>query len=176
MGPAGPIGERGAPGMLAAVEVWTDCVHYDGQIRTHEGATYQAVRDTAKAPPHKDWRCIAAAGQKGSDGRSLKVIGTYDPKADYRELNVVALNGASFVARRDKPGSCPGDDWQLIASQGKRGEPGPRGAKGDPGPAVTALSISGEAMLVITNADGSSVRSTFIRFSNRCSALRLDDV
>jgi hypothetical protein len=36
-------------------------------------------------------------------------------------------------------------------------KPGPRGAKGDPGPAVTALSISGEAMLVITNADGSSV-------------------
>ena len=49
---------------------------------------------------------------------------------------VVALDGASFIARKDDAGNCPGEDWQLIAKQGRKGsdgDPGPRGAAGQKG-------------------------------------------
>ena len=73
--------------------------------------------------------------------------GTFDETADYRRLDVVALNGGSFVALKDAPGPCPGPGWQLLASQGKRGvagargERGDRGSKGDPG--LSGVTISG---------------------------------
>jgi hypothetical protein len=66
---------------------------------------------------------------------SLNVKGTYDPSIEYHALDIVALNGGSFVARRDAPGPCPGDDWQLLASAGKRGARGERGVQGFAGPA-----------------------------------------
>ena len=43
------------------------------------------------------------------------------------QTDVVALNGGSFVALKDKPGPCPGSGWQLVASQGKRGVAGEKG-------------------------------------------------
>jgi hypothetical protein len=48
-------------------------------------------------------------------------------------MNIVALNGSSFLARVDDPGPCPGEGWQLIASAGKQGKPGPKGDPGEPG-------------------------------------------
>jgi hypothetical protein len=65
--------------------------------------------------------------------RSLEVAGTYNPTVKYRALDVVALNGASFCARVDNPGPCPGDNWQLIAAQGKKGAPGRDGTDGKAG-------------------------------------------
>jgi hypothetical protein len=65
--------------------------------------------------------------------RSLSVVGTYSGDRRYRQLDVVALNGASFAAKRDDPGPCPGDDWQLIAAQGKKGQPGADGRNGRDG-------------------------------------------
>ena len=47
-----------------------------------------------------------------------------------KALDIVALNGGSFIAKRYNPGPCPGDGWQLIASQGKRGDKGERGLQG----------------------------------------------
>ena len=60
--------------------------------------------------------------------------GTFDQTASYRRLDVVALNGGSFVALKDKPGPCPGSGWQLLVSQGKRGAAGEKGERGPPGP------------------------------------------
>jgi hypothetical protein len=65
--------------------------------------------------------------------RSLTVAGTYNATVRYRALDTVALNGASFAARVDDPGPCPGDDWQMIASQGKKGQPGRDGVDGRAG-------------------------------------------
>lgn len=164
-GREGKRGEAGPVGAIAGVEEWTDRVQYEGVVRTFAGATFQAVRDTAKPPPHADWHCLAAAGHNGKDGRSLQVRQTYDPsKTDYQELQIVALNGGSFVARRDNPGPCPGEGWQLIASQGKRGDKGERGErgikgdKGDPGLPVVKMAVDGEGLLTLTNADGSTVQ------------------
>jgi hypothetical protein len=109
-------------------------VHYEADVVTHDGAAYQATRDTGNAPPHEDWICLARSGE---DGSSVKIAGTYDEAATYAKLVVVALNGSSFISRIDNPGKCPGADWQLIASHGKpgiKGSPGERGPAGPMGP------------------------------------------
>jgi hypothetical protein len=108
-------------------------VHYQGDIVIHDGSLYQAVRDTGRDIPHADWICLARAGR---DALSPNVRGTYDTHETYQRLDIVALDGASFIARRVDPGLCPGDGWQVIAAHGARGEKGshgPRGEKGDPG-------------------------------------------
>lgn len=158
--PAEP-GKDGDPGKLPIVRAWTDDVTYEGDVRTHNGATWQALKDTAKEPPHADWTCLAAAGSNGADGRSFKIRDTYVEGADYRELDVVVLDGGSFAAKRDDPGPCPGDGWKMIARQGKPGRPGDPGKKGDPGPVVTASlrggSIDDGGILTLLNADGTEV-------------------
>jgi hypothetical protein len=58
------------------------------------------------------------------------VRGTYDGNEKYKHLDVVMVNGSSFVALKDNPGLCPGDDWQLLASRGSRGHHGPEGQRG----------------------------------------------
>jgi hypothetical protein len=131
-GPAGPRGEQGPSGKLPLVKVWVpETVHYEGEVVAYDGGTFQAKRDTGQPPSHAHWVCLASAGR---DGKSMTVRGTFNETADYRRLDVVALNGGSFVALKDKPGPCPGPGWQLIASQGKRGVAGERGERGPPGP------------------------------------------
>jgi hypothetical protein len=46
-----------------------------------------------------------------------KIRGTWTPQAKYSVNDLVAKEGGSFVARKNDPGPCPGDDWQLIARQ-----------------------------------------------------------
>jgi hypothetical protein len=67
--------------------------------------------------------------------------GTFDQKATYKAFDIVALNGGSFIARKDNPGPCPGDGWQLVARQGARGVAGEKGERGK-----DALSIVGWAV------------------------------
>jgi hypothetical protein len=131
------------------VRVWTDVVHYAGDVVIHAGGTYQAIKDTARRPGHSDWLCLAAPGTSGTDGRngtngrdakSFRICGTYDPDCvggkpgflKYEALDVVTLNSTWFVARKDNPGACPGPDWQ-SGPVGRRGEKGERGQRGDPG-------------------------------------------
>lgn len=161
-GKDGERGREGPMGKLPIVREWEDRVYYEGDVVTFAGSAYQAARDTGKAPPNEDWIRIVSAGREGSDGRSFVVRGTYDRQATYSALDVVALNGASFAARREDPGPCPGDGWQLIAAQGKQGKPGAKGdtgmgVRGLPGEPVRSMAISGDGMLVLTNGDGSKV-------------------
>jgi len=60
----------------------------------------------------------------------LRLRGSYDSTATYLAHDVVTRDGSTFVACRDKPGACPGPDWQLLASRGDRGERGGRGPRG----------------------------------------------
>ena len=65
---------------------------------------------------------------------------TFKPVERYARLDVVAINGSAFIARRDDPGDCPGEDWQLMSAPGKRGQQGPRGERGERGPSGTIIS------------------------------------
>lgn len=160
-GPEGPIGK------MSAVQDWTDEVHYEGSVRHHNGATYQAVKDTGREPPHDDWQLIASAGRDGADGRSFNVRATWSDEEEYRAMDVVAAEGSAFVARCDNPGACPGPDWQVISIRGKsgkqgdRGAPGPKGDRGEPGPSVTRATIDDEGLFRLVNADGSVVECDF---------------
>jgi len=107
-------------------------VHYHGDLVLHEGSTYQAKADTARAPPHDSWGLIAS---RGADAPQMQLRGTYSESETYHYLDVVALNGSSFVARSDKPGVCPGAGWKLLASAGRPGKPGPKGERGESGQA-----------------------------------------
>lgn len=146
------------PGVFPVVKAWTDeGVSYEGALRTHDGALWQAQRDTGKEPPHGDWLCIVERGAQGFNGRSIVHRGTYDAAAAYVALDAVTLNGSSFLAVSDDPGPCPGDGWQLMASRGSRGkdgEPGKPGAKGDRGPAPLAFTVSEDGVLTLTLEDG----------------------
>jgi hypothetical protein len=158
-GPIGPQGEPGIPGapgekgdkgdpgpagkLPIAKAYMPETVHYEGDVVVHLDATWQALRDTARAPPHRDdWMCLAAAGV---DARMPTIRGTYDAEARYQHLDIVATDGSSFIVLKDEPGLCPGPDWQLIASAGRRGRIGPigprgergeKGHKGDSGPTI----------------------------------------
>ena len=64
---------------------------------------------------------------------ATKVRGTFNPVSTYVRGDMVVLDGGSFIARKDNPGKCPGDGWQLFAKQGQRGIAGPEGKRGPPG-------------------------------------------
>lgn len=162
-GEAGPRGETGATGKLTQVRAWTERVHYDGDVVAHDGSLYQAQRDTGRRPPHDDWLCLASRGAAGRDAKSFNVTGVYKSDEAYSAMDVVALNGGSFVALKDEPGPCPGDGWRLLASPGRRGEKGERGDRGEKGergsagPALTRLDVDEQGLLTGLNADGTSV-------------------
>ena len=138
-GAKGAPGERGTDGMLPLVRAWQSGVNYKHNVVVHDGGTFQALKDTAEVPgAGSDWACLARAGR---DGAGPQVRGLFDEKtADYRALDIVVLNGGSFIAKRDNPGKCPGDGWQMIAKQGKQGDKGEPGVKGDRG----AVGVRGE--------------------------------
>lgn len=162
-----PVPKDGAPGKLPIAKAWADRVHYEAEVATHEGALWQATKDTGREPgDNDDWICLAVAGAPGRDADQIEIRGTYDPgkAATYSRLNIVALNGGAFIAKMDDPGECPGDGWQMIASRGKPGQPG-QSIKGDPGPSIKGppgapaadLSINAEGLLTLTNGDGSRI-------------------
>src|SRR5258708_6754463 len=63
-----------------------------------------------------DCRSAVRLGTAGRDANSITVRGMFNETAEYRRLDVVALNGGSFIALKDAPGPCPGPGWQLLPS------------------------------------------------------------
>jgi hypothetical protein len=140
------------PGRFPIANAWSDAVHYDGEVVVHRGATWQARRDTGREPPHADWICLAAPG---TDGRGFVVRGTWQESGTYDEHDIVALNGSSFVARRDAPGPCPGEGWQLWASRGGAGKATvTKGDRGKDGVEPVALTADDDGVLTLTLSDG----------------------
>lgn len=130
-GEKGDRGECGPSGDMRRIIPWEDRIFYQGNLVTHAGSSWQALRDTAKAPPHEDWHLIAARGS------GFKIRGTYDAGAAYQALDVVALDYGWFVAKVDNPGAAPGPGWQ-AGPVGKRGDKGVTGDRGPPGPVGNA--------------------------------------
>jgi hypothetical protein len=147
------------PGRLPPVKVWRkESVTYGGEVAVHEGSAFQALVDTEQTPGGSDWICVARAGHDGQDAPALNIRGTFDAYETYKRLDIVACDGARFVATRNSPGLCPGEHWQLLSRQGKpgrrgeRGEPGPRGIPGklgEAGPTIVAWKVERAAYLAI---------------------------
>ena len=60
--------------------------------------------------------------------------GSYETNRSYTELDIVELNGSSYIARKSVTGVTPGTDdtsWGLIANKGTKGDKGDQGPKGD---------------------------------------------
>ena len=113
------------PAKFQTIRAWKpDTIYHEGAIVAFAGGTWQAQRDTARVPGAQDWVCLAVAGA------GFTIRSTYDGDEEYKHLDVVMTNGSSFVALKDAPGPCPGDDWQLLASRGSRGHQGPSGERG----------------------------------------------
>ena len=67
---------------------------------------------------------------------ATRVRSTFQPGTNYVRGDVVVLDGGSFLARKDDPGTCPGVGWQLMAKQGQRGIAGPKGERGRDAPKI----------------------------------------
>jgi hypothetical protein len=173
---------KGAAGKLPVAKFWTEgSITYEAQVVTHNGATFQAVCDTAKMPAlGDDWRCLARPGCDGEDGRSMTLRGEYDQRDSYARLDVVTRAGSCWIATRDNPGVFgESDGWLLVAAHGERGErgaPGLRGHRGDRGPAgakIAEWKINREHFLVVPFlSDGTAgpplrLRDLFQEFINQ---------
>jgi hypothetical protein len=131
-GPAGAQGPSGPPGTLPVAKIWRqESVTYQAEVVCYDGSLYQALKDTAQVPGGSDWICLAVAGRDAIS--TAEVRGTYNKGERYQKLDVVALDGGSFMARQDNPGDCPGPGWQRLTSPGERGERGPIGPQGERG-------------------------------------------
>jgi hypothetical protein len=167
LGPQGEKGLDGKDGKLPVVKSWQDGVHYEGDVVCHLGGTWQAIKDTGKEPPSDDWICLASRGQDGLDAREIVIRGTWSESDEYEALNVVALNGASFIAKHDAPGICPGSGWQLMSSQGKRGAAGERGERGEQGlrgergASIKSMQVDDTGLVTVDLTDGTSVFCDF---------------
>jgi hypothetical protein len=85
-----------------------------------------ALISQAVATLQRDFEAIAK--RVVSETMEKRIRGTYSESEKYSAGDLVAKDGASFVARKDSPGKCPNSgDWQLVAKQGSRGIAGPRG-------------------------------------------------
>lgn len=110
-------------------------VYYEGEVVAHKGSTWQATKDTGQMPPHPDWIGLAF---RGMDGTGPQPRGVFKEAERYNFLDIVTRDGGSFIARKDDPGPCPGEGWQLLVQRkngkdGASGEPGPRGERGERG-------------------------------------------
>jgi hypothetical protein len=98
---------------------------------------------------------------KGVAG-TLRVRGTWESGASYCVNDIVAYNGGSWVAKKDSPGQIPGEGWQLVAAQGKRGVAGERGPPGPPGaaPRFNGAKFSHRGLEIESNTGPISVISS----------------
>jgi hypothetical protein len=163
-GERGERGPEGPAGKMPVAKAWLAGVHYEGDVVTHGGQTWQAIKDTGDEPGSSEWACIAERGADGRDAPGMVIRGTWATENEYQALDVVALNGAAFVAKTDNPGPCPGEGWQLMSAQGKRGAAGERGDKGDkgergePGATVKAVSLDDFGVFSFDLTNGQTVQ------------------
>src|SRR5262245_27977569 len=87
---------------------------------------------------------------------TVRVRGTFQSGTRYVRGDVVSLDGASWLARQDDPGKCPGVGWQLMARQGQRGIAGPKGERGPPGKTISGWVVDRENFRITPRmSDGS---------------------
>jgi len=170
-------------------EFQPETVYYTGDVVVCDGATYQAKRDTGRPVTSDDWILLARAGRDGRDGLTPNLCGTFDARQTYARFDTVECDGSSYIARRDAPGLCPGDDWRLLAKRGlrgpigergERGRTGERGAPGEDGPEIISWIVDPvHYRLVPTLSNGKQgtaieLRGLFERFNEEAVLIAVD--
>jgi hypothetical protein len=80
---------KAVPGKLPVARGWTpESVTYQAEMISHDGALWQARRDTAQKPGGVDWVLVARAGR---DAVTPRICGTYDAHGTYKQLDIVAM-------------------------------------------------------------------------------------
>ena len=71
------------------------------------------------------------------NGEAVGPKGTYSPTAQYKRLDIVQYEGASYLVLRPVQGVTPedGEDYMLLAAKGEIGATGATGEGGGAGPA-----------------------------------------
>jgi hypothetical protein len=130
---------KSVPGKLPVAKTWQpESVSYQAEFVSHDGALWQACRDTAQAPGGSDWVCVA---RHGRDAITPTVRGAYDVNDSYAALDIVSFDGSAYIAKSNDPGLCPGEGWEPLSTRGRRGRrgesvrgpQGEKGVKGDKG-------------------------------------------
>src|SRR5262249_61426655 len=104
------------PAKFPTIRVWSeDTIFHEGDIVAFAGGTYQATKDTARAPGAQHWVCLARPGN------GFTIRGTYDGSETYNQFDVVMVNGSSFVPLKNNPGPCPAPDFHLLTGCGSPG-------------------------------------------------------
>jgi hypothetical protein len=154
-GERGLEGPPGPPGTPPIVRRWEPRIYDAGAWVVRDGGIFQAQEQTGKEWHQADWLCVV---EKPADGRSFEICETYDPNIAYRALSVVTLNNSWFIAKRDNPGPCPGEDWKSgpVGKRGKDGVPGIRGLPGEPGASQVGWKVDARAYAITpVMSDGS---------------------
>ena len=85
---------------------------------------------------HVETELSRRATNRETENAGFRLRGAYQSDQDYDRLDVVTVEGSSYIARQGSPGPCPGDGWRTLAragSTGPQGERGPTGERGLPG-------------------------------------------
>src|SRR5262249_3967304 len=100
---------KSVPGKLPVVKSgWQpETITYQAEMVCHNGALYQARKDTAQEPGRgADWICVA---RHGHDAITPVVRGAFDTSECYAQLDIVSFDGCAYISRSDNPGLCPGE-------------------------------------------------------------------
>jgi hypothetical protein len=126
---------------------------------TQDGATLEMAFQIGEV--RSVYEIELPAGPPGADGMDAypgEAKGLYDPKGEYRAMDVVGFNGSEWRAKKDGPGELPGPDWMLSVPRGKRGERGERGISGRDGVSPVAIYLKDQT-LVATLSDGAELNA-----------------
>jgi hypothetical protein len=84
-------------------------------------ADMDVLAEVAREAAREAAQLAVDAIPRPKDAKKITPRGLYKPDETYLELDIVALNGGSFIAKCDDPGPCPGEGWMLLTQRGKRG-------------------------------------------------------
>jgi hypothetical protein len=122
--------------------VFSELRHKQKQLQELVDDVHRLAADVS-AVTMRDGTTTYFGKQPKSVPGSFNVKGAFDPNAIYNRHDVVMLNGSSWIALRDSPGSLPGDGWRLLACAGRRGPKGERGTS-----SVYALELEGDVLIL----------------------------
>jgi hypothetical protein len=170
---------KAVPGKVPVAKTWhPQSVIYQAEFVSHEGALYEARRDTAQGPGGADWVWSRAPAAMGL--RQMFVART--TCARLMRLSILS----SAMALRSLPSTMiqaftPAMVGNYLSRQGKpgrrggTGERGPRSDKGPPAlvPRFVSSEIDGNYNLIILRSDGAReiipLRAAFERYHTETS-------